>query len=74
MSKYTGQPFDREGIKRKVIENSIKHSDIFISISEIPGICLKPLDQLSNVDVANSLYAQISELCMKEYTAMQTKY
>ncbi len=73
MSKYTEHPFDRKGIEQKVIENNTKYRDIFISISEIPGICLKPLDQLSNVDVANSLYAQISELCMKEYTAMHTK-
>lgn len=74
MSKYNEQPFDRKGIEQKVIENNTKYRDIAISISAMPGICLKPLDQLSNVDVANSLYAQISELCMKEYTAVQIKY
>lgn len=72
MSKYTGQPFDRKGIEQKVIENNAKYSDILIHLSIIPGICYKPLDQLSDAEAANSLYLQIVELCKKEYTVMNT--
>ena len=72
MSKYTEQPFDRKGIEQKVIENNMKYSDIFNPLSKMPGMYSKPLDQLSDAEVANSLYIQIFELCKKEYTVMQT--
>lgn len=74
MSKYTEQPFDRKGIEQKVIENNTKYGDMFNPLRVMPGICYKPLNQLSDVEVANNLYLQIVELCKNEYIVMQTKY
>ena len=60
------QPFDRQGIEKKIMENNEKYREIFVVISTTPGIIKKPFVQVTNEDVRKNLIMQIEFLCAKE--------
>ena len=60
------QPFDRQEIEKKIMENNVKYPEIFAEISTTPGIVTKPFVQVTNEEVRKNLVMQIEFLCAKE--------
>lgn len=65
INKYLENPFDRKGAVNKVKENNNRYPDVFLSVSSLPNIEVKPFDEVSDAEIHNNLYLQIQALWLK---------
>ncbi len=72
-SELQKQPFDRQSLEKKVIENNVKYPEIFVKISTTPGIVTKPFVQVTDEVVRGNLEMQIEKLCEKKMDGTDEK-
>jgi len=59
-------PFDRASAQRQVIQNNVKHPDIFTVISARPTVNIRPFTQVTESDIQYNLKEQLTALALKE--------
>ena len=64
--KLHKQPFSREDAQKKILENDIKHPDIAITISNIPGTVRKRFCEFSEDELKITLQNQLLGLWNKK--------
>lgn len=60
------EPFNRQELEKKIMENNAKYPEIFVKISTTPGIITKPFKQVTDEEVRKNLLMQVELLCVKE--------
>lgn len=59
-------PFDSEAAKKKIMEFNAKYREVYSSILATPGIKSKPLFDMKDEEVWESLWIQVGALCERE--------
>lgn len=59
-------PFDSEAAKKKIMEFNAKYREVYSSILATPGIKSKPLFDMKDEEVWESLWIQVEALCGRE--------
>ena len=59
-------PFDSEAAKKKIMEFNAKYREVCSSILVTPGIKTKPLFDMKDEEVWESLWIQVGALCDRE--------
>ena len=71
--KLHKQPFSREDAQKKIFENDIKHPDIAITISNIPGTVRKRFCEFSEDELKITLQNQLSVLRNKKIMELNNR-
>ena len=71
--KLHKQPFSREDAQKKIFENDIKHPDIAITISNMPGTVRKRFCEFSEDELKITLQNQLSGLRNKKIMELNNR-
>ena len=65
--------FDSEAAKKKIMEFNVKYREVCSSILATPGIKSKPLFDMKDEEVWESLWIQVGALCERELGEIERK-
>lgn len=66
-------PFDSQAAKKKIMEFNAKYREVCSSILATPGIKTKPLFDMKDEEVWESLWIQVEALCGRELGEIERK-